>query len=79
MSQKKKYLINEEQLEQIEYYKLMFDHNAELIQNLCSAERDDVVYGFTLGEIHSHLRKCFMGMKELEESVRKALKTENNE
>ena len=41
-----KYLITEDQLEQFEHYKRMFELNAELIQDLCSSERDDVVYGF---------------------------------
>ena len=65
-----KYLITEDQLEQLEHYKRMFELNAELIQDLCSSERDDVVYGFELGKIHSQLRNCFIKMMELESKIR---------
>ena len=70
-----KYLITQEQLEQIEHFKRMFAHNADLIQDLCSGEKDDVVYGFALGEIHSHLRQCFMDMMELEGEIRETFNT----
>ena len=65
-----KYLITEDQLEQFEHYKRMFELNAELIQDLCSSERDDVVYRFELGKIHSQLRNCFIKMMELESKIR---------
>lgn len=65
----KKYFITTEQLDTIEHYKRMFELNAGYIQDLCSRERDDVVYGFELGKIHTHLRECFMEMMELEEEI----------
>lgn len=65
----KEYLITQEQLEQIEHYKRMFELNADLVKELCSSEKHDIVYGFELGKIHSHLRDCFMGMMELESEV----------
>jgi hypothetical protein len=66
----KNYLITQEQLEQIEHYKRMFELNAELIQELCHNEKDDIVYGFELGKMHSHLRQCFIDMMELEDEIR---------
>jgi hypothetical protein len=65
------YFITQEQLEIIEHYKRMFELNAERINTLCSSEKDDIVYGFELGEMHSHLRQCFIDMMELEDEIRK--------
>ena len=67
----KQYKITQEQLEDIEHYKRMFELNAEYIKDLCSSEKDDIVYGFKLGEIHSNLRSCFIEMMELESDIRK--------
>jgi hypothetical protein len=66
----KGYLITQEQIEKLEHYKRMFELNAELIKDLCGEEKDDVVYGFELGKMHSHLRQCFIGMMELESEIR---------
>lgn len=71
------YYITQEQLELIEHYKRMFELNAETIQELCNSEKDDIVYGFELGKIHSHLRDCFVDMMNLEDEIRK--QTINNE
>lgn len=65
----KDYYISQEQLEQIEHYKRMFQLESENIKHLCSSERDDIVYGFELGKIHSHLSDCFMNMMELESKI----------
>lgn len=73
----KTYKITEEQLELIGHYKRMFELNADLIKNLCSSEKDDIVYGFTLGEAHSHLRQCFIDMMELEQEI-KTFNTKEN-
>ena len=64
------YRINQEQLENIEHYKRMFELNAEQIEGLCKEERHDIVYGFELGKIHTHLRDCFMNMMNLENEIR---------
>ena len=66
----RKYLITQEQLEAIEHYKRMFESNAERVECLCNGEKDDIVYGFELGKIHSHLRDCFIEMMELEGEIR---------
>lgn len=66
----KEYLITEEQLEKIEHFRRMFEVNAEIIQILCSEEKDDIVYGFELGKVHSDLRQCFINMMELESEIR---------
>jgi hypothetical protein len=65
-----KYFISQDQLEIIEHYKRMFELNADKIKDLCSSEKDDIVYGFELGEMHSHLRQCFIAMMELEDEIR---------
>jgi hypothetical protein len=66
----RKYLITQEQLEQIEHYKRMFELNANLVRDVCNSEKDDIVYGFELGKMYSHLRDCFMEMMELENEIR---------
>jgi len=66
----KGYIITQEQLEQIEHFKRMFEHNAELIKDLCSGEKDDVVYGFELGRMYSDQRQFFLEMMQLEEQIR---------
>jgi hypothetical protein len=65
-----KYYITQEQFEEIQHYKRMFEYDAEEIKDLCGSEKDDIVYGFRLGELHTHLRQCFMDMMELESSIR---------
>lgn len=65
-----KYLITQEQLESIEHFQRMFEMTANLIQDLCNNEKDDIVYGFELGRMHSHLKECFMGMMKLESEIR---------
>lgn len=67
---KRTYIITQEQLEQIEHYKRMFELNANLVRDLCDSEKDDIVYGFELGKMHSHLRDCFIEMMELEDQIR---------
>lgn len=74
MPQEKKYYVTQEQIENIEHFKRMFEHNAELIKELCSEEKADVVYGFELGRIHYHLRLCFIEMMELEDKIRSQVK-----
>jgi hypothetical protein len=68
-----KYYVTPEQLESIEHYKRMFELNAETIRQLCSSEKDDVVYGFELGQIHSHMRDCFIEMYDLTGEIRKQI------
>lgn len=65
----KEYKITGEQLEQISHFTRMFVLNAERVAKLASSEKDEIVYGFTLGEIHTHLRECFMDMTELENEI----------
>ena len=62
----KKYLIDQEQFDDISHYKRMFELNAEYIQGLCSSEKDDIVYGYELGKMYTHLRQCFVDMMDLE-------------
>ena len=66
----RKYLITQEQLEQIEHYERMFELNANLVRDLCNSEKDDIVYGFELGKMHSHLRDCFIEMMDLVNEIR---------
>lgn len=66
---KKKYYITKEQFEEIQHYKRMFEYDAQQISDLCDSEKDDIVYGFRLGQIHTHLRDCFINMMELESQI----------
>lgn len=67
----KKYTITHEQLQQLEYFQQMFRHHADSIKELCSSEKDDVVYGFKLGETYTYLSKHSMEMIELTDEIRK--------
>ena len=69
--EEKKYFITREQLETIEHFRNMFSVNADEIKELCNTERFDIVYGFELGQMYSHLRECFFEMIELEENIKK--------
>lgn len=71
MKASKKYTITQEQLETLEHYKNMFKLNSERLHELCSSEKSDIVYGFELGQMHSHQSDCFIGMMELEDEIRK--------
>lgn len=61
----KKYYVTQEQLEALSHLTSIFDAQAEYIHNLCSEERDDVVYGFELGKIYSAMREHFIESNEL--------------
>ncbi len=67
----KKYTITHEQLQQLEYFQQMFRHHSDSIKELCSSEKDDVVYGFKLGETYTYLSKHSMEMIELTDEIRK--------
>ena len=67
---KDKINITADQLETIEHYQRMFRLNSETIQRLCSEEQDEVVYGFELGKVYTHLEECFMGMMKLTDEIR---------
>ena len=66
----KGYLITEEQLEKLEDFKRILNVNLEIISTLCSEEKDDIVYGFELGKIHSELRQCFIDMMDLNSEIK---------
>ena len=66
----KKYIITQEQFEQIGHYKRMFELNAQCISDLCNCEKDDIVYGFELGKMHTHLKDCYIEMMELENEIK---------
>lgn len=65
----RKYLITQDELATVIHYKRMFEANADLLQELCDGEKDDIVYGFELGKIHSHLRDCYIEMIKLEQTI----------
>lgn len=65
-----KYYITQEQLDSLEHNKDMFALNADRISDLCKSGKDDIVYGFELGQIYSHLRECFKSMMELEDEIK---------
>lgn len=61
----RKYLINEEQLRLLNHYSRMFDSNADLVKDLSSGEKDDIVYGFELGQMYWHLCECYHKMSQI--------------
>lgn len=65
-----KYYLTKEQLDCFDHYKRMFENTAERIKELCKGEKDDIVYGFELGELHSSLRQWFVEMMELESEIK---------
>ncbi len=65
-----KIYITNDQFEQIEHYRRMFEMHGDTIRDLCNGEKDDVVYGYELGKLHSYIRDCFSGMLELEQNIR---------
>ena len=67
---KREYLIDDEDLRLLNHYKEMFNLNSERVQELCNGEKDDIVYGFELGNMYSHLRDCFMEMIELTDEIK---------
>lgn len=74
----REYLITQKQLEQIEHYKRMFELNADLVMQLCNSQKDDIVYGFELGKMYSHLRHCYIEMCELETEIRNQTVVDEN-
>lgn len=66
----KEYKITQEQLDDITYYKNMFEYHSDTIKTLCGLERDDVVYGFQLGQTYSQMRQCYINMMELESKIK---------
>ena len=65
----------EAQILELEHIRDMITHNQELIKRLCDSEKDDIVYGFALGEINQHfwelrtdLSKVIDNMNEINEN-----------
>ena len=71
IKQQSNFKVTPDQFEDLEHYKTMFERNADRIENLCNSEKDDIVYGFELGGMHSHLRDCFIEMMELLSEIKK--------
>lgn len=71
MKKETKYLITQDQLHAINYSKDMFELNAKSINSLCSSEKEDIVYGFELGQRYTHLMDCFIEMMELVSAIEK--------
>jgi len=67
----KKYFITQDQFDNISHFKRMFELHAESINDLCKTEKDDVVYGFELGKLHTYLRDNFIDMMNLESEIKK--------
>lgn len=65
-----KYGITQDQFEQIQHFKRMFENIADEISELCSNEKPDIVYGFELGKLHTYIRTHFVDMVGLESEIR---------
>lgn len=66
----RKYLINEEQLRLLNHYSRMFDVNSDLVKELTSDEKDDIVYGFELGKMYNHLCECYHKMSQICDEIK---------
>ena len=71
----KTYTLTQDQLDDLEHFKHMFEHNAELLRGICSSEKDDIVYGFELGRMYSSLESNFLEMSKLMYSIKEQPKT----
>lgn len=58
----KKYYITQEQLERIDHFKEMFRYESDNLRDLCSSEKDDVVYGYQMGQTSANLSECHMNL-----------------
>lgn len=74
-----KYFITQDQFEQIDYFKRMFDTKSDWIKELCSTEKSDINYGFELGQMYNYLRANFIEFQGLclEIKDQKILEDEN--
>jgi len=70
----KQYIISQEQLEDISHYKNMFEYHSNVIKYLCESEKDDIVYGFILGETYTGMKECYAKMMELESQIKTQFK-----
>lgn len=70
MSDKKTFYISRDQFEKIRQYSNIIDACNERIAKLCSSKKDDIVYGFELGQIQWLLTDNRMVMLELEDAIR---------
>ena len=67
----KEYKITQEQFEQIQHFKRMFEIIADDLSGLCKDEKPDIVYGFELGKLHTYIRTYHLDMMNLEDDIRK--------
>jgi hypothetical protein len=63
------YQITEEQYETILHTTKTLEFTADTIKDLCNGEKDDIVYGFELGQIFRNLRNWLPELLELEENL----------
>lgn len=73
------YGITYEQLQDLEHYKRMFEHNAETIKELCNSEKDDIIYGFELGQLYKSQRDYYIAMYDLCDQIRNQKITNSND
>lgn len=61
--------ITHEQFHEYIHCRRMIEIDSQQIQELCSTEQDDILIGFELGKIHTHLRECFSKMLDIENQI----------
>lgn len=66
------YLITKKQVDDLEFYKEMFAEHADRIKELCNLEKEDISYGFELGQIYSNLRTYFSEMMILIHAIKES-------
>lgn len=65
------YYITKDQFDLLDFYKRMFELQADTIRGLCEEERPDVVYGFELGKSYNYLREHYIGMMDLLNDIKR--------
>lgn len=74
---KKGHTITKDQLRRLNHYAESLDSVADLIRELCSSEKDDIVYGYELGKLYYHLKEYVQGIRELEYDIEHEIENEN--
>lgn len=64
-----KYFIKSEQLRELRHYQDIFIRYRDSIDELCREERDDIVYGFNLGQMYNRLHDLWVDMGDFLDDI----------
>jgi hypothetical protein len=74
---KKGHTITKDQLRRFNHYAESLDSVADLIRELCSSEKDDIVYGYELGKLYYNLKEYVQGIRELKYDIEHEIENED--